>query len=99
MYSESKNYNEINKSSDGLVRSAVVKVGNIESVKAISHLYSLECRAQGDLNNYRAKKSFRSFEENTEDKTKNEVRMKALRNITRLSANANPETTEITNDS
>ena len=86
-------------SSDGLIRSAVVKVGTIESVKAISHLYSLEYRAQGNLDNYRAKKSFKGFEENTDEKTKNEVRMKAWRNITRLSANANPETTEITNDS
>ena len=68
-------------SSDGLIRSAVVKVGTIESVKSISHLYSLECRAQGEVDNYRTKKSFRGFEQNPEDKVKNETRLKALRNI------------------
>ena len=52
---------ELIQSSDGLVRSAVVKVGNIESVKAISHLYSLECRAQSNLDNYRTKKGFKGF--------------------------------------
>ena len=47
---------ELIKSKDGQIRSALVKVGTIESVKSISHLYSLECRAQGDINNYRTKK-------------------------------------------
>ena len=72
------------KSTDGLVRKPVVKVGSIESVKAISHLYSLECRAQDNIDNYRTKKGFRGSEESQEEKVKNETRMKALKNVRSL---------------
>ena len=72
------------KSTDGQVRSAVVKVGKIESVKSIGHLYSLECRAQGEVENYRSKKGFRGFEQNEEEKTVAEKRIKALRNVVKL---------------
>ena len=43
------------------------------------------------MNNYRTKKSFRGFEQNAEDKVKSEDRLKALRNIIKLRANANPD--------
>ena len=72
------------KSSDGQVRSAVVKVGTIESVKSIGHLYSLECRAQGEVENYRSKKGFRGFEQEEKEKTLAEKRIKALRNAIKL---------------
>ena len=75
---------ELIKSTDGQIRSALVKVGTIESVKSMSHLYSLECRAQGDINNYRAKKGFRGFDQDAEEKRKAEERIKALRNIIKL---------------
>ena len=68
----------------GQIRSAVVKVGTIESVKSLSHLYSLECRAQGEVENYRSKKGFRGFEQNEEEKTIAEKRIKALRNVIKL---------------
>ena len=72
------------KSTDGQVRSAVVKVGTIESVKSIGHLYSLECRAQGEVENYRSKKGFRGFDQDEEEKTMAEKRIKALRNVIKL---------------
>ena len=72
------------KSTDGQIRSAVVKVGTIESVKSISHLYSLECRAQGEVENYRSKKGFRGFDQDEEEKTMAEKRIKALRNVIKL---------------
>ena len=78
-------------SEDGNVRKAVVKINNIETTKAINHLYPLEARVEESIEAYQKTKrnfDFEGFEEGFEEQSKNLQRVETLK---KLMATAVPE--------
>ena len=85
---------ELIESHDGIVRKALVKINKIETIKAISHLYPLEARAEEAIERYRKEKvqeipGFEGFE--FDEQAKNKKRIAALK---KAMATAVPEPEE-----
>ena len=78
-------------SSDGLIRKAKVRINNIETIKAINHLYPLEARAEEAIERYQKTKGINTFEFEgfeQDEQVKNQERIK---NLKRAMATAVPE--------
>ena len=71
---------ELIPSSDGLIRKAKVRINNMESIKAINHLYPLEARAEEAIERYqKAKKKntyeFEGFGQDEQIKNRDRIRL------------------------
>ena len=72
----------IRSSSDGLIRKAKVRINNIETIKAINHLYPLEARAEEAIERYQKTKGINTFEFEgfeQDEQVKNQERIKNLK--------------------
>ena len=85
---------ELIPSEDGLIRKAKVKTNNIESVKAINHLYPLEARAEEAIELYLKSKGINKFDFegfSQDEQVKNQKRVERLREAMATSVSCDKE--------
>ena len=78
-------------SNDGLIRKAKVRINNIESIKAINHLYPLEARAEEAIERYQKTKGINTFEFEGFEKDEQIKNQERIKNLKKAMATAVPE--------
>ena len=84
-------------SSDGLIRKAKVIINNIETIKAVNHLYPLEARAEEAIERYQKTKGINTFEFEGFEKDEQIKNQERIKNLKKAMATSVPEESE--NDS